>query len=78
MDMLLQDIYLGKVLKSMRVERKMSQSDLIRELHLLGSTLSRSTYSKIEIGLGNLKISDLVFMKKVFDVDYADFFKDFE
>ena len=51
-----------------------SQSDVVAKLHLLGSPLSRSSYGKIEVGQGNVFDSDLVAMKEVFGVDFADFF----
>lgn len=38
--------------------------------------MSRSTYAKIELGQGNIKASDLVALKEIYDVDYDEFFKD--
>lgn len=43
---------------------------------LLGSPLSRSTYSLIEMGRGNIFVSDLVALQRVFNVDYKEFFRD--
>lgn len=42
----------------------------------LGSSISRTSYVKIENGYRNIKISDLVALKNIFGVDYAEFFKD--
>ncbi len=58
----------------LRGESGLSQSELIREMALLGSTLARSTYSKIELGIGNIKVSDLVALKKIYGVSYDKFF----
>ena len=44
-------------------------------MQLLGSTMSRSTYSKIELGAGNLKVSDLIALKQIYNADYAEFFE---
>lgn len=59
----------------LRGESGLSQSELIREMALLGSTLSRSTYSKIELGIGNIKVSDLVALKEIYGVSYDKFFE---
>ncbi len=59
----------------LRGESGLSQSELIREMALLGSTLSRSTYSKIEVGIGNIKVSDLVALKEIYGVSYDKFFE---
>lgn len=59
----------------LRGESGLSQNELIREMELLGSTLARSTYSKIELGIGNIKVSDLVALKKIYGVDYEKFFE---
>ena len=48
-------------------------------LQVLGPPISRSTYSLIEMGRGNLFVNDLVELKSAFNVDYVDyeeFFKD--
>jgi len=38
--------------------------------------LSRSTFSLIEMGRGNIFVSDFVALKMVFQVEYEDFFRD--
>ncbi len=52
------------------------QTDVVARLELLGSSISRTSYVKIENGYRNIKISDLVALKNIFGVDYAEFFKD--
>ncbi|NBI64952.1 XRE family transcriptional regulator [Clostridiales bacterium] len=59
----------------LRGESGLSQNELIREMELLGSTLARSTYSKIELGIGNIKVSDLVALKEIYGVSYEKFFE---
>ncbi|NLD20217.1 MAG: helix-turn-helix transcriptional regulator [Clostridiales bacterium] len=60
----------------LRGKSELSQYELVEKMQLLGSSMSRSTYSKIELGLGNIKVSDLVALKEIYGVDYDDFFKD--
>jgi len=62
-------------LKKIRKESGLTQEKTVEELNLLGSTISRSTYSLIEMGRGNIFISDLVGLQEIFKVDYAEFFK---
>ena len=62
-------------LVALRLQHGLSQYKLVEKMQLLGSTISRSTYSKIELGTGNLKVSDLVALKQVYDTDYDEFFE---
>ena len=62
---------LGENIKRIRLSCGFTQE----QLQLLGSPLSRSTYSLIEIGRGNIFVNDLVALQNVFDVGYEEFFK---
>ena len=62
-------------LVALRLKHGLSQYKLVEKMQLLGSTISRSTYSKIELGTGNLKVSDLVALQQVYDTDYNEFFE---
>lgn len=62
-------------LKRIRISCNLTQEQTIARLQTLGSPLSRSTYSLIESGKGNIFISDLVGLHEVFGVDYSEFFK---
>lgn len=62
-------------LVALRGQSGLSQNELIAKMELLGSTLARSTYSKIELGIGNIKVSDLVALKEVYGIDYDKFFE---
>lgn len=76
MQWILQDIPLGKNIQRLRLTNGMTQSDVIAQLQLLGSTMSRSTFANIESGRRNIKASDLKALKMVFNTDYSEFFKD--
>ncbi len=42
----------------------------------MGIELSKSTYAKIETNRMNIKVSELVALSRVFDVDFNAFFED--
>lgn len=65
----------GANLRRLREQSGLSQAAIVSKLHLLGSPLSRSTYSLIEMGRCNIFVSDLVGLQKVLDVAYSDFFE---
>lgn len=74
MQWFLQDISIGENLRRLREQAGFSQSQLVTKLHLMGSNMSRSTYSKIETGTRNIRISDFIALKIVYDVDFSEFF----
>lgn len=65
----------AKNLVDIRTKHKLSQYKLVEKMQLLGSTMSRSTYSKIELGAGNIKVSDLIALKHIYDIEYDEFFE---
>ena len=71
-----QDISLGRNIQTIRMERNMTQTQVVRQLQLMGSEMSRSTLANIEVGRRNIKASDLKALKVLFDVDYTAFFRE--
>jgi len=67
---------LGRNIQRIRLQRGLTQEQTVAKLQVLGSPLSRSTYSLIEMGRGNIFVSDLVALQMVFQVDYKEFFRD--
>jgi len=67
---------LGRNIQKIRLDHGLTQEQTVAKLQVLGSPLSRSTYSLIEMGRGNIFVSDLVALKTVFNVEYAEFFRD--
>lgn len=59
MQWILNDIPLGRNIQTIRMERKMTQMQVVEKMQLIGSTMSRSTYANIESGRRNIKASDL-------------------
>lgn len=76
MQWFIQDINIGNNLKALRERFHYSQAELVVKLHLMGSNMSRSTYSKIETGTRNIRISDFLALKQIYNVDYSEFFTD--
>ena len=74
--MLLQDISISKNLQRLRKRNNLSQAELAVKLQLYGSSLSSNAYSKIERGTRNIKLSDLILLKIIYDVSFDEFFKD--
>lgn len=76
MPKLLSDKTLGENIKRIRLSRGLTQEQTVAKLQTLGSPLSRSTYSLIEMGRGNLFVNDLVGLQIVFHAKYEEFFQD--
>lgn len=75
MKKIITDNVFGQNLQSIRLSRGLTQEEAVAKLQVLGSPLTRGTYSLIELGRGNIFISDLVGLKQIFNVDYAEFFE---
>lgn len=75
MGKLLQDMSIGKNLQKIRNHAGMTQMTVVVQLQVIGSKMDRTTYAKIESGVRNIKISDLVALKNIFDVPFDAFFE---
>ena len=76
MQMILQDLPLGRNIRTIRLSKEMTQKEVAEKLQLMGSLISRTTLANIENGRRNIKASDLKALKILFAVDYSEFFKD--
>lgn len=76
MQKILQDISIGRNIQNVRMNKNMTQQEVITKLQLMGSIMSRSTLANIETGRRNIKVSDLKALQIVFDVDFGEFFKE--
>ena len=66
----------GDNLKRIRTSLHMSQADVVRELNLMGRSISVTQYGHIEQGRANIFATDLVLLQRIFKIDYREFFKD--
>ena len=75
MQKILQDVHFGQNIQNIRLQKDMSQSDVVRELQLLGRSMSVGQYGHIEQGRKNIFATDLIYLQRIFKVDFKDFFK---
>ncbi len=69
-----QDISIGDNIRSLRHQAEMTQEQVVIHLQLLGLEISRSSYSQIECGTYNIRVSELVALAQLFHVDFNAFF----
>lgn len=74
MSKLICDVYLGTNIHLLRTDNNMTQEELVARMQLMGSMITRSTLANIESCRRNIKVSDLMIMKMIFNVDYGAFF----
>ena len=74
MQKFLQDVHIGQNLQRLRIERHLSQKDMVSKLALLGRTMSRGNYAHIEQGVRNVYISDFILFKEILNVSYEELF----
>lgn len=71
-----QDIQIGETIRSLRMERKLTQDQVVSKLQLMDLDITRSIYSQIEGGTYSIRISVLAGLAQIFQVDYNTFFRD--
>ena len=59
-----------------RMERKLTQDQVVSKLQLMDLDITRSIYSQIEGGTYSIRISVLAGLAQIFQVDYNTFFRD--
>ena len=67
---------MGKKIKAIREEKKLSQSKVVEKLVQYDINMSRETLSKIENNSRSISAIELNALCKVLDVDIKDFFQD--
>lgn len=69
---------LGKNIQNIRKNNNLTQDQTVAKLNLLGIAISKSTYAKIETNRMNIKVSELVALKIIFNTDYTKIFSGLE
>lgn len=69
-----QDISLGDNIRKLRKQSHLTQEQTVARLQLQGLDISRSSYSQIECGTYNIRVSELIALADLFKVDYNAFF----
>lgn len=69
-----QDRDIGANIQKARKNKGLTQDQTIAKLQLMEIEMTRSTYAKIETNRINIRVSELVALSKIFDVDFNFFF----
>jgi transcriptional regulator with XRE-family HTH domain len=67
---------MGDNLRRLRNNFDISQEKLCAELQRRGCDIGRTTYAKYESGELNIKASVIIELKKLYNCEYDEFFKD--
>jgi len=78
MQKLKQDVTIGSNIQRLRLRKGLTQEQTVAQLQVLGCSLTRVTYAKIELGTYNIRISELLSMAKVFQANIQEFFENIE
>lgn len=70
------DRNMGDNLRRLRNDFDISQEKLCAELQRRGCDIGRTTYAKYESGELNIKASVIIELKKIYNCEYDEFFKD--
>lgn len=73
-----QDFQIGNNIRNLRKRSGFTQEQVIARLQLQGIEISRSSYSQIECGTYNIRISELVALADLFQVDFNAFFENLQ
>lgn len=69
-----QDISIGSNLKALRQKVGLSQEAAAAKLQIMGFTMSREVISQMELGKHNIRISVLLALRDIYNVQIQDFF----
>ncbi len=72
------DSGLGANIRALRKAAHLTQEQVVTKLQLEGFDITRSIYSQIECGTYNIRVRELIALKKLFGVDYNAFFESLE
>ncbi|MDO4318729.1 MAG: helix-turn-helix transcriptional regulator [Lachnospiraceae bacterium] len=70
-----QDWQIGNNIRALRRRAGFTQEEVVAKLQLQGFEISRSSYSQIECGTYNIRVSELVALSKLFQADFNAFFE---
>ena len=69
------DMDIGRNIAELRYKLDLTQDQVLAQMHLMGLSISKSTYAKLETNRMNIKVSELVALKKILKADFNDFFQ---
>ena len=65
----------GDDLRKIRKAHGYTQEAIVAKLQLKNIDISRSVYAQIECGTYNIRISELVALKEIYEISFDDFFE---
>ncbi len=78
MQKLRSDLDIGHNISRLRKDAGLTQEQTIAKMQIMGLKISKSTYAKIETNRMNIKVSELVALKRIFHVEFNAFFNGLE
>ena len=69
------DVSIGKKIRELRISCNMTQEQVVAQLQLRNLPTSRSSYSQIESGTYNIRVSELVALVEIFHTDFNTIFE---
>ena len=72
------DLDIGHNISALRKAAKLTQDQTVAKMQLMGIEISKSTYAKIETNRMNIKVSELVALKRIFKVNFNAFFENLD
>ncbi len=72
------DRNMGRNLRRLRLQSKLSQEELCAKLQLFGCDIGRTTYAKYESGELNIRASVLIALHRIYGCSYDEFFAGLE
>ena len=67
-------LFFAENLKRLRKSHGLTQEQVVAKMQLMGCNLSRSIYSKIELGTYTIRLSKLKALHDIYNVSYDEFF----
>lgn len=69
------DMDIGNNIQRLRNNAELTQDQVAARLNLMGIEISKSTYAKLETNRMNIKVSELIALKQLFEANISDFFE---
>lgn len=66
---------IGHKISTLRRGAELTQDQAVAKMQLMGIKISKSSYAKIETNRMNIKVSELVALKQIFNVSFDAFFE---
>ena len=67
---------IGKNIQRLSNDPKMTQDQVVAKMNVMGLNISKSTYAKLETNRMNIRESELIALKIIFNAEFNDFFED--